>query len=61
MRVYVNKEACVSCGICESQCSEVFKIGEDNKSEVINPDCADCECDLKDIASSCPGQAIVVE
>ena len=59
MKPVVNKELCIGCGTCASICAEVFKMGADNKSEVIevadlmkNKDCID------QAVQSCPAQAI---
>jgi len=55
--VKVDKEKCIGCGLCESMCPEVFKIGSDGKSSVKNPK---GKCNLKEVADSCPVQAIIV-
>ena len=57
-KITINKEKCIGCGTCESLCPEVFKIGEDEKSKVINPK---GKCDLKEAVDSCPANAISVE
>jgi ferredoxin len=56
--VKVDKKKCIGCGLCESMCPEVFKLGSDGKSSVKNPK---GKCNLKDVASSCPVQAIIVK
>ncbi len=53
----VDKKKCIGCGLCASICPEVFRLGEDGKSEVVNPEGCD-ECDCKSVAESCPGGAI---
>ena len=56
----VDKEKCIGCGLCASLCPEVFQMGSDGKSEVIKE--GNCEsCNLKEIASQCPVQAISIE
>lgn len=53
--VEVNKKKCIGCGLCASICSEVFKMGEDNKAEVIAQ--KDLPC-VKEAINSCPVNAI---
>ena len=55
----VNQEKCIGCGTCESTCPKVFKLNKDGKSQVIGDDCKDC--DLKDVAESCPAEAISIK
>lgn len=56
----VNKEKCIGCGLCASLCPEVFQMGSDGKSEVINPHGCPT-CNLGEIAEQCPVQAISIE
>ncbi|MCU0680373.1 MAG: ferredoxin [Planctomycetes bacterium] len=58
MTIKVNQDACVGCGLCANMCSDVFKINNDNKSEVISQDNMAC---AKQAAESCPVAAITVE
>jgi ferredoxin len=60
MTVKVDKELCISCGVCVQTCPEVFDFGDDGKAEVISKDgCNGCDCE--DVADSCPTDAITVE
>ncbi|MCK4352541.1 ferredoxin [candidate division WOR-3 bacterium] len=60
MRVKIDEDACTGCGVCESLCPDVFKIEEDEKAHIINPD--DCNgCDCQEVIDSCPTQAILIE
>lgn len=54
----VNEDLCIGCGLCESMCSDVFKI-EDGKSKVVAEECGKCDC--SDIMESCPVNAISME
>ena len=58
-KVWVDKEACIACGVCEDLCPEIFKL-DDETVKVIkeNPDNLDC---AKEAAESCPTEAIHVE
>lgn len=59
-KVVVDENLCVGCGLCESLCPDVFQMGDDNKAKV-KPEIPDNCCDLKDVASQCPSEAIKVE
>jgi len=56
--VNVDKEKCIGCGLCESMCPDVFKLGSDGKSTVKNQK---GKCNLKEVVDSCPTQAISVK
>ena len=60
MKIEINKDACIGCGVCGNLCSECFSLNEaEGKAEVIKED--GCEsCDANEIASSCPVGAIIV-
>lgn len=53
MRVTVDKDGCISCGLCVSTCPEVFGFDENGISEVVgNP--ADNAAEVQAAADSCP-------
>ncbi|OYT66038.1 ferredoxin [Candidatus Bathyarchaeota archaeon ex4484_205] len=60
MKISIDKDACIGCGLCESLCPDVFQLGEDGKAEVISPDGCD-GCDCQSVADSCPSSAIKIE
>lgn len=35
MRVTINRENCIGCGVCEITCPEVFRLAEDGKSSIV--------------------------
>lgn len=53
----VNKAKCIGCGICVSICPDIFEMGADGKSEVIDEAAEGGEA----AASSCPVSAITIE
>ena len=55
----VDQEKCIGCGTCESACPNVFKLNKEGKSEVIGEYCKNCN--LKEVAESCPVGAITIE
>lgn len=57
----VDPELCTGCGICEDICPDVFEVGDDGTSHVINADgCADAGC-CEEAADECPEAAISME
>jgi len=60
MKPQVNKDLCMGCGTCTSICPEVFRIGEDGKSEVIEGvDYGTHAEKIKEAMESCPTKAIL--
>ena len=35
MRVIIDREGCIGCGVCEALCPEVFILVEDGKSSIV--------------------------
>jgi len=35
MKVFIDREDCIGCGVCEALCPEVFKLLEDGKSGIV--------------------------
>jgi ferredoxin len=71
MRVSINRETCIGCGLCEATCPEVFKLIEDGKSSIVEKhrknepgegevanDLVDC---VENAKASCPVEAISAE
>ena len=58
MAVAVDASLCTGCGLCVSMCPDVFEMGDDNIAKVV-VDTSE-SCDLNEVASSCPVEAIKV-
>ncbi|MCK4917902.1 MAG: ferredoxin [Candidatus Omnitrophica bacterium] len=58
-KVTIDESACVSCGLCANLCPEVFEMNDEGIAIVLSNESE--TCDIKDIASQCPVDAIVVE
>lgn len=58
-KVTINEELCTGCGLCAANCPDGFEIGDDTKAHVKSENPSDC--DLNQVASECPVEAIKVE
>ncbi len=58
-KVTVDASLCTGCGLCSSICPEVFEVRDDNIAYIKNQKSGNC--DLNDVASQCPVEAIKVE
>lgn len=60
MKPHINKDLCMGCGTCTSICPEIFRIGEDGKSEVIEGVDYGAHAEkIKEAMESCPTKAIL--
>lgn len=55
--VIVEKENCISCGLCISACPTVFRFDSAGKSECFNPAGAS-EAEIQGAIDGCPVQCI---
>jgi len=55
VKIQVDKEKCIGCGLCASMCDEVFAMGKDGKAFVKAQ--KDIPC-VKEAIDSCPVEAI---
>lgn len=60
MKVKVDKDKCIGCGLCASLAPKSFRLADDGKSEVIEP-VGDDEEKIRSAAESCPVEAIKIE
>ena len=59
MKLEVNKDLCIGCGMCEGGCPEVFRIEDDGRSTVIMDELTDeVKEDALDMMDGCPTGAI---
>jgi ferredoxin len=61
MRVTVDEETCIGCGLCAEECPEVFEMNDDKVRVKVDeiPDDATESC--KEAAENCPVEAIQME
>ena len=55
VKIKVDKEKCIGCGLCTTVCSQVFAMGKDGKAFVKEQ--KDIPC-VKEAIDSCPVSAI---
>lgn len=62
MKVYVDQEGCISCGLCVSVCPDVFQFNDDDKSEAIKDEIpADAEDAAIEARDGCPVSVIDIK
>jgi len=62
MKVSVEASKCIGCGLCVNGCPDIFELTADGIAVVKgDADFSSPGCDLNDIASQCPVEAISVE
>ncbi len=57
--IEINGDECISCGVCEATCPEVFKMDDSGKSIPLQPILEDLGC-AQEAADSCPTQCIII-
>lgn len=58
-RITIDESTCTGCGLCASNCPDVFEVADDGLAHVIANSCA--SCDVKEVAEQCPANAISVK
>ncbi|CAB1254267.1 ferredoxin [Clostridium sp. MT-14] len=62
MKAVVDKDVCISCGLCPSTCPEVFEMDEDGKAVAITGEVPEeSQGSAKEAEENCPVSAITVE
>lgn len=62
MRVTIDKDGCIGCGLCESICPDVFKINDEGKAEVTSSHIdIKHETDCQSAAGDCPVNVIKIK
>ena len=62
MKASIDREGCISCGLCESTCPQVFRMAEDGLAEVfVDPVPASAESAATEAQYNCPVSVITVE
>lgn len=59
VRLLVDQDLCISCGVCVAMCPDVFDWNDDEKADVIvDPVPEEHEEDAREAQESCPTEAI---
>jgi ferredoxin len=62
MKVTVDVDKCLGCGVCESDCPDVFQLGDDAIAVVLlNPVPDKFRVDVEQARDDCPEEAIIIE
>ena len=62
MKASINRDGCISCGLCESTCPKVFRIAEDGLAEVyVDPVPSSEEDTAEEARDNCPVSVITLE
>lgn len=60
MKVWVEEDLCIGCGVCSSMAPDIFELNDEGKAFVVEG--ADfSSVDIDEIISSCPVEAIKKE
>ena len=61
MKINIDRDGCISCGLCVSICPKVFRIADDGLSEVYSEPTSEDTHEVKEAAENCPVQVIHLE
>lgn len=61
MKAEVDKDACISCGVCMGIASDVFVMDDDGKSEALDTVTDENKDSVQEAIDSCPTNAIAWE
>jgi len=62
LKVYVDQDLCISCGLCIDTCPAVFDWNDDGKAHsAVDEVPADAEDEAREALENCPSEAIKEE
>jgi len=60
MKVVIDEDLCTACELCVDTCPEVFEMGEDVATVIVDEVPEDAEDCAREAAESCPSEAIKI-
>ncbi len=60
MKVKIDADTCIGCGLCVNMCPEVYQMEEDKAVVLATPVPQDAEDNCKKAVEECPVTAIVI-
>lgn len=61
MKAIIDRDGCISCGLCAATCPEVFSMADDGLAQVSGDITSDTEELAQEAADNCPVSVISVE
>ncbi len=62
MKAVIDRDGCISCGLCAATCPEVFRMADDDLAEVyVDPIPSEVEESAVEAQDGCPVSVITVE
>jgi ferredoxin len=61
LKVTIDRDGCIGCGLCAATCPEVFRIAGDGLSEVYSSPSEKTADKVNEAAENCPVSVIKVE
>jgi ferredoxin len=61
MKAIIDREGCISCGMCVDICPDVFRMGDDGKAEAYGEIDSSAEDTAQEARDSCPVSVITIE
>jgi ferredoxin len=61
MKAIVDRDGCISCGLCIEMCPDVFQFADDGLAEVVKQPTRSNIHNAHEAAEGCPVQVITIE